>query len=245
MSVFERKISRRTAMMWVAASAPVVAGGAALAARAAVADWPEANWPRPDGPRYGNDADVFAPAPWPNLLDDHQRRTVAVLVDMIIPDDGISPSASEACVVDYVDEWVSSPYQVTQYHRTVVYNGIAWFDAESRRRFGVDYADAEPAKQLALFRDVYGKYAPDGSGFLRKVISQIDAKPIRIASAFLYDLHYLAVTAYYMTEAGRADIGYQGDRPSNEPYAGPTEDAKTHMRGVIASLGLNIPPELD
>lgn len=244
MTLVPRRISRRTAIMWVVAVVPAAAGAKLLFDRAAVVDWPEKEWAVPAGPGYGKDPSLLEPAPWPNLLSDDQRATLATICDLIVPNDGISISASEAGVIDFVDEWVSSPYETTQFHRTTILNGVTWFNSESMRRYGKDYYQATPDQQADLFRDTFGKLARDGASVLRKIETRIDAESIRLAGVFLDTLHFLTVTGYYMTDAGRADIGYQGDKITTGDYEGPNDESLKHIRGVINQLGLPLPDVL-
>ena len=55
---------------------------------------------------------------------------------MILPRDQLGPAASEVGVVEMIDEWVSAPYPQQQTDRPVVLEGLAWIEAESRKRFG-------------------------------------------------------------------------------------------------------------
>jgi len=241
MTFVPRQISRRTAMTWAAAAVPAVVGAGLLTIRLSVSKWPHDEWPVPPGPGYGNDADLFAPAPWPDLMSQANRATLAALCDQIIPNDGVSVAASEAGVVDFIDELVSSPYESMQYFRTMVLNGIAWFDAEAASRFGKVYHLASSGQQADLFQDCFGKHARKGAGLLRKLETRIDAEPIRLAGWFLDLLYYLTVMGFYMSDAGTADLGYVGNRPQSGKYSGPTEDALDHISGVISQLGLPMP----
>ena len=63
----------------------------------------------------GGDPNLFKKEiPWPRVLSDAEKRTVAALADLIIPADEHGPAASAVGVPDFIDEWVSAPYEQQQ-----------------------------------------------------------------------------------------------------------------------------------
>jgi hypothetical protein len=81
---------------------------------------------------------------WPLAMSAKQRRTAAVLCDVIIPAEGDTPSASALHVHDFVNEWISAPYPAHQRDRALIVDGLAWMEEESARRFG------KPFHQIAM-----------------------------------------------------------------------------------------------
>jgi hypothetical protein len=205
-------MDRRTTLKWVmtaAAAAPLMRGGRA-----------RARTPPPAGGGYGTDPDLsasFRPGePWPLTLTSAQRRLAALLSDLIIPADEVSPSASAVGVVDFIDEWVSAPYSDFQRDRGVVLGGFLWLDEESRRRFGSDFSTLEPAAQRAICDDICderraGKAMRDGAHFF----------------ALYRDL---TAGGFYSSPAGRKDLGYIGNVPLKRFDGAPA--------AVLAKLGL-------
>jgi hypothetical protein len=49
--------------------------------------------------------------PWPLVLTDAELKTVKVLGDIIIPADENGPEASAVGVPEFINEWVSAPYE--------------------------------------------------------------------------------------------------------------------------------------
>src|SRR3954466_4453279 len=100
------RMERRVAIKWMlsAVAALPLLERAALAASAGT----------PAAHGYGPDPDViktYHPGDvWPLTFTADQRLTAIALCDVIIPDDGKSPSASSLGVHDFIDEWISSPY---------------------------------------------------------------------------------------------------------------------------------------
>jgi hypothetical protein len=99
--------------------------------------------------------------PWPRLLTEAEKKTVTVLADIIIPADEHGPAASAVGVTDFIDEWVSAPYDPQRADLKVIREGVAWFDAEAKRRFGKVYAEAAPAEQTVLLDAVLVAGSPE------------------------------------------------------------------------------------
>ena len=154
---------------------------------------------------YGTDPkliDAYRPGQlWPLTFTAQQRKTAKALSDLIIPADENSPSASDVGVVDFLDEWVSAPYERQHEDRKVVLDGFAWLDLESAARFGAkkSFVDLEPAQQSAICDDIC--YLPD-------------AKP-KFTDAAKFFARYRDLTAggFYTTPQGRKDLRYVGNVP--------------------------------
>jgi hypothetical protein len=69
--------------------------------------------------------------PWPRLLTEAEKRTVAALADLLIPADEFGPAASAVGVPDFIDEWVSAPYEPQIKDRQTIRGGLAWIEAEA------------------------------------------------------------------------------------------------------------------
>src|ERR1700752_2504053 len=144
------RIDRRTAIQWVvmaAASLPWLPRHGLAAAPA-------------NG--YGTDPSLnrsYQPGElWPLSLPPGMRRTAAALCDAIIPADGAYPSASAAGVVDFIDEWISAPYESQRKDRKTILEGIGWLETESKKRFGRFFFELSAREQTAICDDIC--YAP-------------------------------------------------------------------------------------
>jgi hypothetical protein len=154
---------------------------------------------------YGSDPkliDTYHPGQlWPLTFNVAQRATAKALSDLIIPADENSPSASDVGVVDFLDEWVSAPYERQRKDRTIVLDGFAWLDKEAVARFGAkkSFAQLEPAQQTSICDDIC--HVPD-------------AKP-QFADAAKFFARYRDLTAggFYTTPQGRKDLRYVGNVP--------------------------------
>jgi hypothetical protein len=152
---------------------------------------------------YGTDPDLTkiyrAGDAWPLTLSAAQRRTGAALCNVILPDDGRSPSAETVGVVDFIDEWVSAPYPRQLRDRPVLLEGLAWMDAEALLRFEKYFAELSEPQQHAICDDIC--YEPN-------------AKPkFARAAAFFTRYRDLTVGGFYSMPVAWKDIGYIGNVP--------------------------------
>lgn len=134
---------------------------------------------------------------WPLTLTEAQRRTATALCDVIIPADDKSPAASKLYVVDFIDEWISAPYDDQQKQRETVVNGLIWLESESQKRFKNSFAQLSEAQQRAICDDIC--FAPKA------------APEFRNAAAFFSVFRDLTAGGFYTTPAGWKDIGYVGN----------------------------------
>src|ERR1700738_4759585 len=122
-------MDRRTTIKWMLAVASATGGLPedvfALGTGSAAAR-------KPGGSGYGTDPKLlktYKPGElWPLTLTSRQRRTAHVLCDLILPADASSPSASEVGVVDFLDEWISAPYEGQRRDRAMLLYGLRWLD---------------------------------------------------------------------------------------------------------------------
>ena len=150
--------------------------------------------------------------PWPRVLTDAEKRTVTALADIIIPADEHGPAASAVGVPDFLDEWVSAPYEQQQKDLKTIRDGLAWIDGESQRRSGKGFADAAPEQQAALLDDI--------------VKEGTDAR--KQAHAFFTLFRDRVAGGYYSTPEGWKAIGFVGIVPMVE-FPGPPVEVLKHL----------------
>ena len=207
------RVDRRTAMKWVAMASALpwlqrpVIGTAAPAS----------------GKGYGTDPRlnrVYKPGElWPLTLPPFMRQAAAALCDIIIPADEHSPSASFVGVVDFIDEWISAPYEAQRTDRRTILEGLGWLEIESKRRFKKFFVDLSPAQKAAICDDIC--YLPR-------------AKPaFQEAAKFFATFRDLTAGGFYTTPAGSKDIRYIGN-VALERFDGPPAE-------VLRKVGLPVP----
>ena len=188
------RMDRRTALKWMLTAA----ASTALASRYA-----RGQGAAPAAQGYGTDPDVmkhYKPGDvWPLTFTEAQRRTVAVLCDVIIPADGRSPAASAVGIVDFLDEWISAPYPAQVEDREQVLPGLAWLEEESIKRFGRSFADLDDTQRTAICDDI-----------CHTAKAQPEFRP---AARFFATFRDLTAGGFYTTPQGRQDLRYVGNMP--------------------------------
>ncbi len=152
--------------------------------------------------------------PWPRLLTEEEKRLVTVLGDLIIPADEFGPAASTVGVPDFIDEWVSAPYDQQKRDCKTIRDGLAWINSESARRFGKGFAEASPDQQATILDEI----VTEGTEARKQGLRFFRLLRDRVAGG------------YYSTPEGWRAIGYTGNTPQSE-FAGPPEE-------VLKQLGL-------
>lgn len=199
----------------------VLGAAAALPAASAPADTtPEQ---APAGPPWtgpaGTPSDPNLVTPkiwWRKVLQPGELATLAVLCDTIIPADGHSPAASQVGVPDYINEWVSAPYDYQREALVRLRGGLAWLNHEAGRRFNRPFAGLTEAERHQICDDIcYEK----------------TAKPEFLGPARFFDMvRDLTATGFYTTREGMKDLQYIGNIPLQR-WDGPP-------REVLERLGL-------
>jgi hypothetical protein len=143
--------------------------------------------PGPSGPESR-----FVPA----FFTPHEYETVRVLVDLIIPRDERSGSATDAGVPEFMDFMMaddSTPPEA----RTAMRGGLAWLDAECVRRFGTPFVGCAAAERTALLDDIAwpARARPELSNGV----------------AFFSAFRDLTASGFWSSEMGVQDLQYRGN----------------------------------
>lgn len=163
------------------------------------------------------DPDLLSPEiPWDPVLTEDEMETLAALCDVILPEDERSPSAAALGAHDFVNEWVSAPYEANERDRVLVRGGLVWIDAESERRFGEGrrFRDLSPEEMRTICDDIH--YLPDA------------APEFRAAARFFDRVRDLTATAFYTTDEGMADLGYVGNE-ARADWGPPPPEVLEHL----------------
>jgi gluconate 2-dehydrogenase gamma chain len=157
-------------------------------------------------------AQAAAAAPYTRrFFTEHEYATVMALADLIIPRDERSGSATESGAHEFIDYIVAE-----QPERQIrMRGGLAWLDAECRRRFDRTFLDAADTDRRSVLDDIaYPKRArPEMSHGVR----------------FFSELRDLVAAGFWSSRMGVEDLGYTGNRPTS--WEGPP-------REVLDRLGL-------
>ena len=150
--------------------------------------------------------------PWPLVLTDAELKIVKVLGDIIIPADENGPEASAVGVPEFINEWVSAPYEQQLGDLVTLRKGLVWLDAEAKKRFAKIFVEITPEQQIAIIDDI----VKEGSDARKQAYSFFRMFRDRVAGG------------YYSTPVGWKAIGYIGNVPMME-YPGPPPEVLKHL----------------
>ncbi len=129
----------------------------------------------------------------PQFFTPHEHRTVRVLVDLILPRDERSGSATDALVPEFLDFMM-----IDQPERQVAMRGgLAWMDLECGERFGKSFVDSS-AEQKANLLDL---------------LAWPDTAPQELSQgvAFFTSFRDLTATGFFTSRMGFEDLRYIGN----------------------------------
>lgn len=131
----------------------------------------------------------------PAFFNDHERKTLIVLGDLIIPKDEVSGSASDAGVIDFIDFIVKDiPEQ-----QVPLRGGLKWLDLQCLNRYGHSFIGSASNQQVEM---------------LEEIAYPMKVKPEMHQGAVFFDrLRNLVATGFYTSQIGIKDIGYVGNVP--------------------------------
>lgn len=130
----------------------------------------------------------------PKFFTAHEWQTVRLLVDLVLPRDARSGSATDAGVPEFMD------FILVEYpeHQLWMRGGLGWLDIETKRRFGRTFVDADAAQQTKILDDIaWPDKAPPG---------------LHQGVEFFNKFRDFTASGFFSSEMGVADIRYQGNR---------------------------------
>jgi hypothetical protein len=130
----------------------------------------------------------------PKFWTAHELATVNVLVDLIIPRDDRSGSATEAGVPQFMDFILDENKDM----RTAYRGGLAWLDGESLRRFTKSFVEASDAQRRQILDDLAWpkKARPELSNGV----------------AFFNKFRDFTASGFFSSKVGVADLQYIGNQ---------------------------------
>jgi hypothetical protein len=171
----------------------------------------------PDGKPRGtlSDPDLLTKfMPWEFVLTDVEMAVVTPLCDLIMPADERSPAASAVGVPDFINEWVSAPYEQNKNELELFRFGLAWLATTSSERFAKPFVELTETQQRAIC---------DPIAFGPKV-----AKGLRRQAQFFARFRALTVGAFYTTPEGRDDLQFIGNVALGK-FPEPPPEVLAHM----------------
>ena len=131
---------------------------------------------------------VFTPAEW---------RTARVLVDLVIPRDARSGSATDAKVPEFMDVFMETRENMKTWMRT----GLAWLDEESKKRFSKSFVDCDDTQRKAILDDI---------AWPRKARQEMQA-----GVRFFNNFRNFTASGFWSSQMGVQDLQDMGNRPTS------------------------------
>lgn len=89
----------------------------------------------------------------PDFFTADEWRTVRILADYVIPKDERSGGATDSGAPEWMDFMMANE-NTSDGSRKALRDGLAWFEAEHRRRFGRGFADATDAQRRQVLDEI-------------------------------------------------------------------------------------------
>jgi len=153
----------------------------------------------------------------PQFFDDHEWETVRMLVDLIIPADERSGSATDAGVPEFMDFTMTDRPS----RQSPMRGGLKWLDLACQSRFSRDFVACRDDQRTELLDD----------------IAWPDRAPERMTQgvAFFNSFRDLTASGFFSSRIGVQDVGYMGNVARREWPGCPPE--------VLDRLGVQYQPD--
>jgi gluconate 2-dehydrogenase gamma chain len=142
----------------------------------------------------------------PKVYSAHEWATVVMLVDLIIPKDAHSGSATDAGVPEFMDTMLDLEPGM----RTANRGGLAWLDHQCHLRFDKDFVECTDAQRRQVLDDI---------AFPRRARPELAS-----GAAWFNSFRDFTATGFFTSEIGVADIGYLGGGAVMDWKGCPTEN---------------------
>ena len=169
----------------------------------------------------------------PKFFNPQEWKTVRILVDMIIPKDERSGSATDAGVPEFMDYLMNDPTDTDlqrERRQTAMRGGLAWINSVCERRFGHAFMEASETERTAILDEIaYSKDEQEDEAEMR------EPRDLRVmvkhGPSFFNSFRDLTASGFWSSKMGVEDLGYVGNRFVAEWKGAPPE--------VLAKLGLS------
>ena len=130
------------------------------------------------------------------FFDAHELATITILVDIIIPKDERSGSATDAKVPEFIEFIVKDEPQ----HQLPMRGGLRWLDVQCLNRYNNDFRSCTPVQQTEIITSIaYPSLATPG---------------MQPGVAFFDKIRDLTAIGFFTSKMGIEDLGYKGNTPN-------------------------------
>ncbi|MCU0397011.1 MAG: gluconate 2-dehydrogenase subunit 3 family protein [Cyclobacteriaceae bacterium] len=130
------------------------------------------------------------------FFDDHEMNTIKILIDLIIPKDEVSGSATEAGVHDFIEFIIKDIPR----HQLPLRGGLKWLDNQSLKQFNQNFIDCSSTNQIALIDQI--------------AYPELAKPEMKQGVTFFNLLRDLTATGFFTSQMGLKDLGYVGNAPN-------------------------------
>jgi gluconate 2-dehydrogenase gamma chain len=131
----------------------------------------------------------------PKVFNTHEWNTARVLVDLVIPRDARSGSATDAQVPEFMDLFMETRENMRNWMRT----GLTWLDDECKKRFTKAFIDCDDTQRKAVLDDI---------AWPRR------ARPeMQTGVRFFNNFRNFTASGFWSSQMGVEDLQYMGNRP--------------------------------
>ena len=153
----------------------------------------------------------------PKFFTAHEYETVRILVDLIIPKDARSGSATDAGVPQFMDFFMTD----NPGRQNAMRGGLAWLDLECHRRFQLDFTACTDAQRRQVLDDI---------SWPQRVKPEVSH-----GVPFFNSFRDLTASGFFTSKMGIEDLDYQGNTFVGAWTGCPDE--------VLKKLGIPTPTE--
>src|SRR5690606_34980492 len=130
------------------------------------------------------------------FFNEHEMATIAVLVDIIIPKDDVSGSATDAGVPDFIEFIVKDKPEL----KTPVRGGLRWLDVQCMKRYNKSFVDRNAEQRIEMIDEI--------------AFPELAKPEMQQGVAFFNTMRDLTATGFFTSKIGIEDLGYVGKRPN-------------------------------
>jgi gluconate 2-dehydrogenase gamma chain len=130
------------------------------------------------------------------FFDAHEMATITILVDIILPQDERSGSATDAKVPEFI-EFIVKDEPV---HQLPMRGGLKWLDVKCLNRYGNDFKDCTVAQQTEIITSI--------------AYPSIASPEMLPGVAFFNKMRDLTAIGFFTSKMGIEDLGYKGNTPN-------------------------------
>ncbi len=130
------------------------------------------------------------------FFDAHEMATITVLVDIIIPKDEGSGSATDAKVPEFIEFIVKDEPE----HQLSLRGGLKWLDVKCLNKYGNEFKSCTSAQQTEMITAI--------------AYPSIATPEMQPGVAFFNKIRDLTAVGFFTSKMGIEDLGYKGNTPN-------------------------------